>query len=155
VTALGNFFTALMSRTPNNVSLSLPSSGDLINEANGQIVGGWADGAPAVLPGLNSGDFAIGNGVRLVWDTAGVVNGRHVRGTTFWVPVANDVFTLDGLVNQNDANAFTTAASALIGSGGNELVVWSRPTVGRLGTAHPVINSHMPTTPTSLRSRRY
>lgn len=153
--AIGTYFTSIANLLPNDVTIFVPNTGDQLNETTGVITGGWVDGTNVTVPGTDTGAFQIGAGARNVLDTAGVVNGRHVRGTIFLVPLGLSAFSVTGRVSPTPATTIVNAASALINSANNVWQVWSRPIPGRAGSVHPVTSSHVPDVPTALRSRRY
>ena len=148
------FFDAVKAHLPDDVQVTIPSNGDVVSEVTGGITGTWAAAGGGVVNGTSSGIFQLGGGIRLVWDTAGLRNGRHVRGTTFMVPVIASDFDTTGRVLPASQTFWQSAANGLrVGLGGN-LVVWSRPKGVQAGMASPVTAVSVPETPTSLRSRR-
>ena len=149
------FYTALASQIPDDVQITVPNTGDLIDEVTGNITGSWASSGGGIVNGSSSGTFALGQGYRVRWETNGIRNGRHVRGTTFICPVSGTVFDTTGRVSSTAQSAALTASGSLILGMTGGLVVWSRPSPGLNGVAHPVVASTVPETPTALRSRRY
>lgn len=149
------FFTALVGLLPDDVQITIPSAGDNITEISGDITGAWATPGGGVVSGTNNGTFALGSGARIVWDTGGIRNGRHVRGTTYLAPLVSTAFDTTGRLAASAQTTLTNAANALrTGLGGN-LVIWSRPKGVQAGIQSPVTGVIVPETPTSLRSRRY
>jgi hypothetical protein len=150
-----SFFDALKTYLPDDVQVTVPSSGDSMSEIGGAITNSWAAVGGGVVSGTSSGTFAIGQGVRIVWDTDGIRNGRHVRGTTFLVPVVSTVYDTSGRVAPAVQTAITTAANNLRTALSGALVIWSRPKGVQGGILSPVTSVQVPETPTALRSRRY
>lgn len=148
------FFTALQSRAPVGITWTVPGSGDLINEGTGQITGGWSEGGAADVLSSGAGTFAQGVGARIAWDTGGVVAGRHVRGSTYVVPLTSGQYGANGLLTEANRAALETAADNLVAAMAGDLVVWSRPAPGRLGTAHPVTDAVVTNRVSTVRSRR-
>lgn len=155
VADVGNFFTALVALIPNDVSIVVPSAGDAINEVNGAITGSWTDGNDVVVLGTSSSSFALGTGVRVIWETNGIVAGRHVRGSTFLVPLSVSAFDTFGRTSAAAVTTINNAADAFLGQAASQPVVWSRPIPGRAGTVHDILSARTSSIPTSLRSRRY
>lgn len=149
------FFDALKTLIPDDVQLTIPSAGDNVSESNGAITGAWTAPGGAVVSGSSSGTFALGTGVRIIWDTGGIRNGRHVRGTTFLAPTVSTAFDTTGRMAVAVQTQITTAANNLRTAMGGNLVVWSRPKGVQAGIQSAVTGVIVPETPTSLRSRRY
>lgn len=153
-TAVKSFLTSLQSTFPDDVTLTVPNTGDLIDEATGALAGAWTDGTAGVITGSGTGAFQVGAGIRVKWLTGGIVNGRRVRGSTFIVPAVSLAFDTSGRLGSTTVSVVTTAANALIAAQGSYFRIWSRPVPGRAGTSHEVTSCSVPLTGTSLRSRR-
>lgn len=149
------FFTAIAGLLPDDVQLTIPSAGDNITEIGGAITGGWTAPGGGVVNGSSSSVFALGTGARIVWDTAGIRNGRHVRGVTYLAPLVTAAFDTSGRLAASAQTTLTNAANALRTALGGNLVVWSRPKGVQAGIQSAVTGVIVPETPTSLRSRRY
>lgn len=148
------FYTAFAAHLPDDVTITVPTTGDSIDEFTGVIAGGWSGGTGGAVTGGSSASFALGSGARVRWETGGVVAGRHVRGSTFLVPLQVGVFTSSGRLGGTPLTTMRNAAAALVTVAAPQMLVWSRPAPGRLGSKHPVTSSTIPDLPTSLRSRR-
>ena len=148
------YFDAIKGHLPDDVQITVPSSGDVISEATGGITGAWAAPGGGVVSGSSSGIFMLGGGVRIVWDTAGLRNGRHVRGSTFIAPVVQTDFDTSGRVAPAAQTFHQSAANGLLVALGGAMVIWSRPKGVQAGMASAVTSVSVPETPTSLRSRR-
>lgn len=148
------FFDALKGYIPDDVQLTVPSSGDTMSEIGGGIVASWAKPGGGVVSGTNNGTFALGTGLRIVWDTNGIRNRRHVRGTTYIAPVTANAFDTTGRVAPAVQTAVLAAANAFRTAMGGALVIWSRPKGVQGGIQSPVTSVQVPETPTALRSRR-
>lgn len=151
---LSDFFQAIDNYFPIGTTVTVPSSGDLIEDSTGELTGTWSDPATGPGTGGGAGAFTQGVGVRVRWGTAGVVAGRRVRGATFLAPMDHDVFSADGTPDPTVRTVISTAASALVTASGSNMKVWSRPAPGRGGSSHTVVAADMPDTPSWLRSRR-
>lgn len=162
--ALAQFFTDIKSMIPPAVTISIPGSGEVINEATGAITGFWSASAPSIVVGTASGTFASGVGARVSWNTSGIVNGRRVKGSTFLVPLYVGVYEGVAQLGEGVRGQITTAADDLIATlnlGSCDLLVWSRPvpaTEGgpepRAGSQHVVIGGSCPDEVSWLRTRR-
>ena len=161
-TPIRTFFNALVGLIPNNLTITVPGSGDIINEGSGAIVGAWTVAAPAVVTGTATGNYAGGAGAVVDWLTSGVVAGRRPMGRTFLVPLAASAMDGAGSLGPTTISTIQTAALALIAAMGPTFLVWSRPFAGgpggvppaRLGTVNPVTSARVPDLAATLRSRR-
>lgn len=108
--AVSAFFTALNPvLIPSGLQVSIPTSGDIIDDATGALVGAWTDpGGPFTFTGTGAGTFAMGVGFRVAWTTNGIHLGRRVRGSTFICPIMGAIYDSAGTI----ANATVTSASA-------------------------------------------
>lgn len=152
--AVRSFFNASPLLFPASVTITVPNNGDVIENTTGDLVGTWTSGgALAPVSGTNTGDFAMGVGMRVRWLTAGIVAGRRVNGSTFLVPIASGIFDTDGTLDGATVTAEKTAADALVAAA-PALCVWSRPTPSRAGSSHLVMSTQVPDKVSWLRSRR-
>jgi hypothetical protein len=139
---------------PDDVQITVPNGGDVMNPVSGAITGTWSGLGGGITNGTSSSSFLIGTGVRIVWDTAGIRNGRHVRGATYLVPVGANVFDTTGrIVSATQQNLKTAAENLMIALAGG-LVVWSRPKGFPNGQVSAVTGVTVTENPTTLRSRR-
>ena len=148
------FTTIAANDLPDDVTITVPGSGDRIDELTGTIIGGWTQSGGGSVTGGSSGSFAMGVGGRLRWDTAGVVAGRHVRGTTFLVPMAGASYASDGRIGTTALTRINNALTTFLAAVSPNLVIWSRPAPGRLGSIHPVTLASCPAEISTVRSRR-
>lgn len=152
--AVRAFFASLTTLLYSGTTITVPNTGDVIDEATGAITGTWTDGA-ALTPvvGAASGVFAAGVGMQVRWRTGGIVAGRRVVGSTFLIPTTTGAFDATGTpgsatitVVQNAADAYIAAAPFAC--------IWSRPAPGRAGTDHLITSASVPDRPSWLVSRR-
>lgn len=148
-------FQQLAPIIPAGVVVTIPGSGDIINDTNGQLTGTWtsAGGGPAVMNGLNTS--AAGVGGCITWKTGQVVHGRRLQGRTFIVPLHTDAYDSSGLIKASAKTTLGSFANALQASG--PLAVWHRPTTkgGSDGTSYGVSSNRVMSKVATLRSRRY
>lgn len=151
--AVLTFFDDLKAIVPAGVTWTIPSSGDLLDEADGELQGGWTASGGGAVSSTGTAVHAQGVGLRIKWVTGGVVAGRRVRGSTFIVPVVTDNLQADGTFRTNEINVMGAAALALLAADPT-LVIWSRPAPGRSGTSHLITSVATPDAISWLRSRR-
>lgn len=152
--AVFDLFDALKAQIPTSVQLAVPNTGDILTDTTGAINGTWTEPGGGIVTGTGTGNFILGTGYRIVWNTNGIRSGRHVRGTTFLCPTVAAIFDSSGRLTPAAQGLATTAATAFltaIGGGGR---VWSRPRLGANGTSHEIVGSTVPEQPSWLRSRR-
>lgn len=147
-------FYTLRLRIPPSVTITVPNSGDVISSDTGALAGVWSDAGGAAIVGSGTGDFALGVGARIRWNTGGIVRGRRVRGSTFVAPLVSSCFTGTGSLNDTVVADFQTAADTLVTSLADDLYVWSRPSGLYAGVASLVDSATVPDAVSWLRSRR-
>lgn len=151
---LVTFLSATPFQMPTGLTATVPSSGDTIDDTTGEINGVWSITGGANVGMGGSGDFAQGVGARLVWNTAGIVAGRRVRGSTFFVPLVGSTYSTGGLLDSSYVSDATAAATTFLSSASSTLVIFSRPSGTRAGSSHTVTSGTMPNAVSWLRSRR-
>ena len=165
-TQLQTFFEAIKTYFPAVLNIQVPNTGRLIDESNGKMTGVWGAGATATTTGTGSSGYSGQTGAQVKWDTNGFVNGRHVRGRTFLVPLSLNNWGTDGLLYAATCNAINAAATTMISNYTGNLVVWARPlfekdangdptdVIKRAGSIHTVSTATTPRKPATLRGRR-
>lgn len=154
VAAVGTFWEACKLRFPSGILINTAHTGDLIDEATGQLSGSWLDGTPQVTLTTGPSVYAQGVGARVKWSTSGIRNGRRVAGSTFMVPIDSSILDAQGTILAAGITTFQNAATALVGSASNELRIYSRPSSGQVGTSSSVVSASVPDHISWLRSRR-
>ena len=151
---VSDFFQAVDAYLPIGITVTVPSDGDLVDVATGELTGTWAEAASGPGVGAGFGAFPSGVGARLSWSTGGIVAGRRVRGSTFLCPIVNSAFGTDGTLDNTARENFEAAGNALRAASGTNMKIWSRPVPGRAGTASSVVAAVCPDKVSWLRSRR-
>lgn len=165
VNALKVFWDGLQGGFPNLLTIQVPSSGDLVDDATGQIAGAWSVATqPAVTTCTGVGNYAGNAGAVLHWLTVGLAKGRRIRGRTFLVPLVNTAFDSGGSLSPAMVTNTTLAGNKLITDTAGQLKVWHRPVYAKPKTKPPVIvtpgstatitSCRVPDLAVSLRSRR-
>lgn len=156
---VATFLTANRLKFPSSVTWTIQSDVESVSAATGQLLNVTSVGARTpITGGAAAGAYSGASGVVITWRTAGVRNGRRVRGRTFLVPTANNIYQSDGTIDNTHLNEFVTSATALATVTGTQLplVVWARPSTpgGSDGAAHVVTSASVPDMAAVLRSRR-
>lgn len=155
VAGLVSFFDAIKALIPSVTSITVPSSGDSISDASGELDGTWSGGSGGTVACTGGGDYFAGVGTAVVWQTGGIVRGRRVRGRTFIAPMISSLGDTNGTIDNSALSTISTAANTLAGL--DRLVIWSRPSSpgGSDGSSHLVTAASVPDRATALRSRRF
>jgi hypothetical protein len=157
---LKTFYAAIKQLFPLNLTFQIPTSGDIISEANGQVIGTWTGtGGGSETSSAGTGGYAGSAGAVLRWVTGGVVNGHRVVGRTYLVPMHQNSYATDGSLQATVQTTVQTAALALLGSYVDGLKVWARPTPPghpnpRVGGIHTATSALVPDIAAVMRSRR-
>lgn len=154
VAATRAFWNALTAILPNDVTITVANSGDVLNATTGAIVGGWSEAATTPVVGLNTGSWSNAAGVGVNWSTDTIVNGRRLKGRTFIVPAAGAAFDNDGSLTGATVTTVGNAAAALIADASSQLLVWHRPVNMAGGSSAEVVSAAVPDKTFVLRSRR-
>lgn len=157
VTRVHTFFTAIRSALPGSVRLDVEPEVDMIESTDGKLVDSFAVAPPAQISGSGVTTYSAAAGAVVNWRTAGVRNGRKVRGRTFLVPIATGVYGADGNLTPAIRTTLQTAADALRDRTGTpDLCVYGRPTTKGAtdGVVHVVISASVPSMSAILTSRR-
>lgn len=148
------FFNAIKASFPTGLSWDIPSSGDEIDDATGQLTGGWTgSGGGTVAATGGASNYAAGVGTRVRWDTLVVTGGRRVRGSTFLTPLIVGSFDGSGTIATATLTTLQTAASTFAASGVAK-GIWHRPVNGAGGLYCAINTGTVPDKVTMLRSRR-
>lgn len=161
LTGVKTFWGAVSGSLPSTLTISVPGTGDIIDEATGDLTGTWSTTAPATTIGASAADYSAPSGSLVHWATSGVVAGRRVRGTTYIVPTVAQ-YESNGTLKSAWITTVQTAASALVSAFAGTMVVYARkfdPPAGsdkpaRVGSSHVVTGNSVPDKAVVLRSRR-
>jgi hypothetical protein len=162
VAALLTMFNTRKADFPNALQFNIPGAGDVIDSATGDLIGTWTMGGSGIITGTGGAvGYAAGTGLRLRWLTAGIVNGRRVRGSTFITSLVASLYDASGTIVNASVTNWQTAGAAIVADG--SFRIWSRPYTfdpahpdipTRAGTTHILTGVTVPDQVTSLRSRR-
>lgn len=154
VAAIKSAVTALAAVIPAGVTITVPASGDVIEDTTGTLLDVWAGSGGGTVAGSGPSNTAAGAGACIGWLTGGIVNGRRLRGRTFIVPLTTAAYDLDGTITSSSLGVVSTFANAVQASGG--LAVWHRPTTATStdGTSYGVISNRVRDKVAFLSSRR-
>lgn len=162
IDGIRSFFQSLITLLPTGLTINVPGSGDIVEDATGGLAGSWSVGTtPLQVTGNGAGTYAGNAGAVVHWLTNTVVTKRRLRGRTFIVPMVSSAYDATGSLSVTALNTLTTAASTLVSAAGGNLVVWHRPVIQkgtgvvvRTGSNGKITSSRVPDLAVSLRSRR-
>ena len=154
LTAWNAFLTAIQARFPTVVTWQSQNQGDVIESTTGVISGSWAGAAQPSVSGTGVGAYTAPSGCVINWRTAGVVDGRRLRGRSFMVPLHGGAYDSDGTISAAALTSLRTALATFQAAAAPVLQVWSRPLDGAGGSNHTVTSADIPDKAAILRSRR-
>ena len=110
---------------PTGLTLTFPSTGNIIDDVDGSLVSTWVSDAPDDVVGGGTVAYAAPAGACFTWFTGAIHRGRKVQGRSFLVPLDGGMYQTDGTFN-NTALGTLNAMAAALGIIGRQ-VVWCRP----------------------------
>lgn len=114
---------------PAGTTITVPASGDTINDTTGALIGGWSVASTNTATMDGSPAAAAGVGACITWTTGGIVPGkkgpRRLRGRTFLVPLSTSTYESNGTLTSGALTGLQALADALKASG--PLGIWHRP----------------------------
>lgn len=153
---VGDFFQALYTNVPSSVSISIPPTVEVYDEASGLLTGYEEGGEEITIEATGTvNTYAGPSGAVVNWLTNTVANGRRIRGRTFIVPLRTTAYQSDGTLTSDTLEDIRAAAAGLVQDDFNTgFSVWSRPQNGGSGVLAPVTGYRVPDLAAVLRSRR-
>lgn len=153
------FATAVVGHLPYQAQLQTMGEVEVIEDSTGALVDVVGTTQPAVLTSSATADvkYAGPTGAVITWRTAGIRNGRRIKGRTFVVPIAGHHFDANGTLGGGALAMLNGAATALRDTSTSpDLGVYARPSgPGATDGTWSVVTSHsVPDMAAVLRSRR-
>lgn len=159
-TLVDNFGSFLQSRIPIGVNLAVQGDVEVVEETTGQLEEILNITPPAARQGTApAAPYSAASGAVVTWRTAGVRNGRRVRGRTFCVPLASTSYDNDGTLSAAFLTAINTNLSGtafLANTNSAILGIYARPSAPGAsdGAWFQVNGFSVPDKVAVLRSRR-
>lgn len=115
---INTFYSAWASSyMTNQVTITIPNSGDIIDSGDGSLIGVWTDGSPITVVGGSSGVWLPPATQALVqFKTSLVVAGRKLRGHIF-LPGCLSLVMTNGKPNASLVSAMSAAAQTCFADG--------------------------------------
>jgi len=154
VAAVKAAFAAAAANFPLSLAITVPNSGDSIDDATGELTGVWTASGGGTVTGTGTDVCAAGVGACIGWQTGGIINGRKLRGRTFLVPLHNATYDQSGTLSNATLASLGTLANSLQAAG--PLAVWHRPTSATAtdGNSYGVVSNRVRDKVAYLSSRR-
>lgn len=154
----GNFCSYINSYLPIEASLQVQTDVEVIEETTGEMLSVYNVSTHTPVQGqAASAPYSAASGAVVTWRTAGVRNGRRVRGRTFLVPFANSAYQSDGTLSSAALTALTTNFNSFLSTPGVATFgIYARPTSSMAtdGIFHAATGFSIPDRVAVLRSRR-
>lgn len=157
VARVQNFWGALASMLPDDVTITPDSNVDLLEDTTGELIDSFSATGAGPVEGTDSGGYQSAGGACITWRTGGIRNGRRIIGRTFLVPLAGSLFTTTGGLIPTIQQNIQTAANALLNPAGTpDLGVYARPTAPGAADGQWTVAraASVPSRGSILRSRR-
>jgi hypothetical protein len=159
VARVQTFWSNMAAKFPPPVRLAIQGDVQVIEDTDGKLKDIFTVTPPAdIVGGSATAEYSSPTGMVIHWRTGGVRNGRRVRGRTFLVPCANNMYQSDGSIATASLASAVSTAQALADSttGSPDLGVWARPTAPGAtdGAWWLVTGVTVPDLAAVLRSRR-
>lgn len=125
-----NFFTSLVPQFPDDVTFTVQSVVDILEDTTGDLVESVNVDPIDPIRGTQPGAYSAATGAVCGWRTSTILRNRRISGRTFLVPLAGFSFSQNGRIATEDVNAIRAAAESLaIGGVNSTFGVWARPIV--------------------------
>lgn len=159
VSKVDAFISGVRFAVPQVVSMQTMSDVEELEDTTGELTNVYTGSPAAAQLGNATGTatFASAVGAVVNWRTAGVRNGRRVRGKTFLVPLSSAAFETNGTLSTAALSGLNTAAAAMVNPvGDGDLGVYARPSGPGAtdGIWHVATSHNIPDMGAVLRSRR-
>lgn len=155
-----DFWAAINETFPTNVTITIPNTGDLVDDTTGANTGVWTDGSVVTQVGGTAGVYSAPTGAVVIWGTDTFLSGRRVQGRTFLVPLGGACFEDNGSISASVLGILNGAATGLPAATAGQQQLLHRPTLAGSpsgvtpGSSVPVTSARVPDLAAVLRSRR-
>jgi hypothetical protein len=160
-TPVKTFFGSVAAFLPNGLTLSYPTTVDVLDEVTGLIqTTTAATTLTQTVSAVASSAYSGTSGAIVRWITPDYVDGKHVVGRTYLVPLSSGSYDTNGSLSSTPISTIQTAGLTLLGA--TSMVVWQRPRAAnalkgitaRVGSSHAASNVLVPDLACVMRSRR-
>jgi hypothetical protein len=143
-TRTDGLLATLTTRLPAAAAVTVDPTVDIIDVPTGKITRFMSGPAFTTRTGQGTGNYSAATGGVINWYTAGVINGRRVRGRTFLVPFAGSALALNGTLDDTLRASMITAINSFLAPGPNQglLGVYARPQKEHVNKKGDTIPAH-------------
>lgn len=138
VDAVRAFWNSVATYLPDEIVLTVSTTVDGYNPADGQLTGTvTAATPPASVGGTSTLNYAMAAGAKINLHTGDIRNGRRVKGSIYLVPATVAALGPTGIVSSAARTAINSAGTTMKNAfvtAGCRLIVWSRPLKDANGT---------------------
>lgn len=125
---VNNWNISVAAVLPVTATITTSPTFEVVESTNGQLQRLMTVATIAPRTGTGAGAYSAASGIVVNWHTAGIRNGRRVRGRSFLVPIGGPSMAADGTIDTAKLAALQAAATQLVDdAGAGDLGVWSRP----------------------------
>lgn len=125
------FYEAIKASLPASVNITAETQGDIIDDTNGALTGGWSGAAFEQVNGTDTAPYPAPAGAVVTWTSDGLPWGYRVRGRTYLVPLGGGAFGPNGTLDDTKVGQMRTAAATLVGAAAGNMKIWNRPRKAR------------------------
>jgi hypothetical protein len=151
--AVRKLFADVVGTLPNIVKINVKPTAT-VHDTGGALTNTVAITTPGTeVTGSGGTAYAGGVGYVVHWLTGVYLNGRQLRGKTYFVPAVGAVMSSDGTMAPSFVTQVQTAANAYVATAGVVPVVWSNPP-GPTGTSYSMNGATVQDRSAVMRSRR-
>jgi hypothetical protein len=150
---LRQLFSGLGIYLPNTASITMDTTGDILDSETGAPTGSWSNTAVSTVNGAATGAYASGVGALVYWNTGTVIGRRRLRGKTFMVPLVGHV-EANGSLSSGFLTTFGNVCDTYVNGTLGSSVVWHRPVDNAGGSAIGITGWTVNDRPAFLSSRR-
>lgn len=157
IARVDTWLDAWLNHMPITVNLGINPSVEVIEDTTNTLVDFMTGTPDTPRVGFINGSYSAVSGACVNWSTAGIRNGRRVRGRSFMIPLAGTAYGSDGTLDAGVLNSVRAATDVLINTAEEgDLGVYSRPStkVAADGAWHVVSAFTIPDRASILKSRR-
>lgn len=127
---LESLISTIQTRLPSTVTIQIDPTIDVVDVPTGNLTRSLSYTPLAARVGQATGNYSAATGGVINWNTAGVHNGRRVRGRTFLVPYGGSALGPNGTLDDTLRTSLIGAINTFIGVDATKpgvLGVYARP----------------------------
>lgn len=141
---------------PTGVSVAYPGIIERLTTGTGELEAEINVPVQTATVGTGGGNWSAAVGMCVNWRSGAIVNGRRLRGRTFFVPLSTSAYDTAGTLNDTVRTNILSAANTFITPDTNlQFAIWHRPSPGGSdGSSGAVVATSITDKTAVLKSRR-